>query len=103
MDNESTTLYQLALDNIPKIEKEFNIVMDKEMFESEKLPQYFNIHIDNINDVYDGYFGVIYNFEVFEGSAQILCKYLPISEEIVVICWNDILENHLLNNQLKKH
>ena len=101
MNSESTILYQLALDSIPKIEKEFNIVMDKKMFESEKLPQYFNIHIDNVNDAYDGYFGVIYNFEVFEGSAQILCKYLPISEEIVVIDWNDILESHLSNNRLK--
>ena len=101
MDSESTTLYQLALDNIPKIEKEFNIIMDKEMFESEKLPQYFNIHIDNVNDVYDGYVGIIYNFEVFEGSAQIFCKYLPISEVIVVIYWNDILEDHLSNNRLK--
>ena len=96
-------LYQLALSNISNLEKEFNINMDKEMFESEHLPQYFNICIDNTNDDYDGYLGIVYNFEVFEGSAQIICKYLPVSEEIVVIDWNDTLEEHLKKRDVEFH
>ena len=63
------------------------------MFIIDLLPMYYNIHIDNVNlDRYEGNIGIKYNFETFEGSAQIICKYLLEDECIEVLDWNDILE-----------
>ena len=88
-------LYQKALNHIENLEYEHGIHMDHEEFVSRSLPAYFNIHIDNVNDNYQGHIGVIYNFEVSEGSAQIICAYNEDEDEIFTLGLNGTLKNHI--------
>ena len=95
-------LYQRALNNIRHLEGHFCINMDKEAFYKGSFPAYFNIHIDNVNDDYNGNIGVIYNFEVHEGSAQIVCAYDEDEEFFYVDDWNDVLDIHIKNLKREK-
>lgn len=99
---DSINLYQFALNEITSLEDHFQINMDKEMFYSELLPNYFNIKIDNVNiNNYDECIGIIYNFEVDEGSASIICKYVDYFNVIEIIGWNSVLSDHLSNRGIE--
>ena len=88
-------LYQRALNHIENIEYEHGIHMDHEEFINRSLPAYFNIKIDNVNDNYQGYIGIIYNFEVSDGSAQIVCAYNEDEDEIFTLDINETLKKHI--------
>jgi len=88
-------LYQRALNHIANIEYEYGVHMDYEEFVSKRLPSYYNIQIDNTNNNYQGHVGIIYNFEIEEGSAQIICGYNKNEDEIFTLELNDIFKNHV--------
>jgi len=88
-------LYQRALNHIENIEYEHGIHMDHEEFSNRNLPAYFNIKIDNTSDSYQGHVGIIYNFEVEEGSAQIVCAYDENEDEIFTLDLNETLKKHI--------
>ena len=89
------SLYQRALNHIENIEYEYGVHMDHEEFISKRLPAYYNIQIDNVNDNYQGYVGIIYTFEIEEGSAQITCGYDKNKDEIFTLECNDVFKNHV--------
>ena len=88
-------LYQRALNHIENIEYEYGIYMYHEEFVNRSLPAYFNIKIDNVNDNYQGHVGIIYTFEVKEGSAQIICAYDENEDIIFTLNLNETLKNHI--------
>ena len=88
-------LYQRALDNIINLEYEYGVHMDYEEFEKGRLPTYYNISIDNVSDKYNGLIGIIYNFEIYEGSAQIVCTYDESKDEILTLEFNEIFKKHV--------
>ena len=83
-------IYKEAIDYIEDLEEQFDIFLDKEMFVENTLPYYFYITVNqDQNDII-----VNYNFEVYEGSAQIVCLYCGTNNfEILEI--NKVLINHL--------
>ena len=89
------TLYQKALNHIENLEYEHGIHMDHEEFVNRSLPAYFNIHIDNVNDNYQGHIGIIYTFEVKEGSAKVICAYNEDEDEIFTLGLNKTLKKHI--------
>ena len=89
-------LYQKALDHIENIEYEHGIHMDREEFINRNLPAYFNIVITNENDNYP-LVHITYNFEVSEGSAQIVCAYNEDEDIIFTLDLNETLRSHIKN------
>ena len=87
-------LYQKALDHIENLEYEYGINMDRKEFESKRLPAYFNIIMSNENDNYP-LIHITYNFEVIEGSAQIVCAYNEDEDLIFTLDLNETLRNHI--------
>ncbi len=91
-------LYQRALNHIENIEYEYGIHMDYEEFTNKSLPAYFNININDISDGHDHSFtGIVYTFEVYEGSAQMVCGYDKDKDEIFVLELNEVLSKHVEN------
>ena len=89
-------LYQKALDHIKNLEYEYGINMDRKEIESKRLPAYFNIVMSNENDNYP-LAHITYNFEVIEGSAQIVCAYNEDEDLIFTLDLNETLRNHIKN------
>ena len=89
-------LHQKALDHIKNLEYEYGINMDRDEFVKESLPAYFNIVISNENDNYP-LIHITYNFEVIEGSAQIVCAYNETEDLIFTLDLNETLRNHVEN------
>jgi len=89
-------LYQKALDHIENLEYEYGINMDCKEFESKRLSNYFNIVMSNENDNYP-LIHITYNFEVIEGSAQIVCAYNEDEDLIFTLDVNETLRNHVEN------
>ena len=87
-------LYQKALDHIENLEYEYGINMDRKEIESKRLPAYFNIVMSNENDNYP-LIHITYNFEVIEGSAQIVCAYNEDEDLIFTLDLNETLRNHI--------
>jgi len=89
-------LYQKALDHIKNLEYDYGINMDRKEIESKRLPTYFNIIMSNENDDYP-LVHITYNFEVVEGSAQIVCGYNEDEDLIFTLDINKTLRNHVEN------
>lgn len=64
-------IYKEAIDHIEYLEEQFDVFLDKEMFVENTLPDYYYISVyQDRDDII-----VTYNFEIYEGSAQIVCLY----------------------------
>tara|TARA_E500000331_G_C16892925_1_gene555563 strand:- start:105 stop:443 length:339 start_codon:yes stop_codon:yes gene_type:complete len=81
----------LLLSKIDELETHYNINMEKDLFESNNIPLYFNVKQNNLNTV-------TYEFEVDEGSAQITVINFN-SEFSETWETNDILETHMYNSR----
>jgi len=99
---QELNLYQRALNHIDSLEKVYSISMDREEFEKKSLPAFFNIKIDNVSNAYNGNIGVIYTFEVFEGSARVICAYDEEEEEFFTVDFNDTLSEHIEKKRKEK-
>ena len=78
------------LSKIDELEDHFKIDMQKDLFESNLIPKYFNVTQKNLNTV-------VYEFEVDEGTAQItVVNFNSAFSEM----WetNEVLENHMYNS-----
>lgn len=84
-------LRQSAINLIPELEDTFNINMSIESFINNDIPNYFDIVVEEKEDVVK----VIYNFEISQGSAQIIIENFGTSSEYMT--WNNILQIHLDN------
>tara|TARA_B100001094_G_C17912486_1_gene661916 strand:- start:515 stop:790 length:276 start_codon:yes stop_codon:yes gene_type:complete len=83
-------VYEEAINYIEELEEQFDIFLDKEMFVNKTLPCYFYISIYEDQ----GETKISYNFEVYEGSAQINCIYLG-QNNLEILDANEILIEHL--------
>ena len=83
-------IYKEAIDYIEDLEEQFDVFLDKEMFVENTLPYYFYLTVyQDQEDII-----ITYNFEIYEGSAQIVCLYKG-SFDFEVLEINKVLINHL--------
>ena len=77
------------ISKIDEIEDHYQIDMQKDLFESNLIPLYFNVKQTNLNTV-------VYEFEVDEGSAQITVINFD-SDFSEMWETNEVLDDHCAN------
>lgn len=86
-------LREKALNLIPELEETFKLDMSIESFIKNDIPNYFNVSSKNNSD---GMTDIIYNFEIDEGSGQIIVESFGTRFESVR--WNNVVQSHLDNS-----
>ena len=77
------------LSKIDELEDHYQIDMQKDLFESNLIPLYFNVKQTNLNTA-------VYEFEVDEGTAQITVVNFD-SDFSETWETNEVLEDHMYN------